>query len=197
MSLTTLLCFPLVSLLLLSTSYASRTRTYRYNYTSPPTTYYTTPIQPQPQPKVQATTTSDIYQYLKGHNDARAAVGVAPLAWDERLTSYAQWWANQRQYDCALRHSGGPYGENIFWGGGSGYDWSPAYAVQYWVNERNNYDYNSNSCAYGQQCGHYTQIVWRNSKRVGCAKVVCYNGRGTFITCNYDPPGNYVGSWPY
>ncbi|KAJ1396583.1 Ves allergen [Sesbania bispinosa] len=75
-------------------------------------------------------------------------------------------------------------------------DMSGRDAVRLWVNEKADYDYNSNSCASGKQCGHYTQVVWKNTKRVGCAKVRCNNG-GTFITCNYDPPGNYVGQRPY
>jgi hypothetical protein len=42
-------------------------------------------------------------------------------------------------------------------------------------------------------------IIWANSTRVGCASVACYEnaGGGTFITCNYDPPGNKPGEWPY
>ena len=67
--------------------------------------------------------------------------------------------------------------------------------VKLWVNEKANYDYNSNSCV-GGECLHYTQVVWRNSVRLGCAKVRCNNG-GTFIGCNYDLPGNYVGQKPY
>jgi pathogenesis-related protein 1 len=69
-------------------------------------------------------------------------------------------------------------------------------AVKLWVDEKPYYDYNSNSCVNGEMCGHYTQVVWRKSLRIGCAKVKCDNG-GTFITCNYDPPGNYVGERPY
>ncbi|XP_010688504.2 pathogenesis-related protein PR-1 [Beta vulgaris subsp. vulgaris] len=175
-------CVYFLLFILASTSYASTT----YNYSPTPTLYL-----PPPQP----TTTSDIYLYLKAQNAARAAVGVPPLSWDSRLAAFAQWWANQRRYDCALKHSSGPYGENIFWGSGS--SWSPAFAVQSWVVEGKYYNYYSNSCAYGKDCGHYTQIVWRSTRRIGCAKVVCYNGRGVFITCNYDPPGNYIGSRPY
>ncbi|CAN7015733.1 unnamed protein product [Brassica rapa subsp. trilocularis] len=69
-------------------------------------------------------------------------------------------------------------------------------AVNMWVSEQADYDYGSNTCASGKQCGHYTQIVWKNSARLGCAKVSCDNGQ-TFITCNYDPQGNFVGQWPY
>ncbi|GMJ10655.1 hypothetical protein like AT4G33720 [Hibiscus trionum] len=95
--------------------------------------------------------------------------------------------------DCNLEHSGGPYGENLAWGSG---DLSVTDAVAMWVNEGADYDYDSNSCAPDKVCGHYTQVVWRNSVRLGCAKVTCNNG-GTFITCNYDPAGNVIGEKPY
>ncbi|XP_030944731.1 pathogenesis-related protein 1-like [Quercus lobata] len=130
--------------------------------------------------------------YLNAHNAARADVGVPPLNWDDTVAAYAQNYANQRIGDCNLVHSGGQYGENIAWSSG---DLSGVDAVKLWVNEKANYDYNSNACV-GGECLHYTQVVWRNSARLGCAKVRCNNG-GTFIGCNYDPPGNYVGQKPY
>ncbi|GLT80401.1 hypothetical protein SLA2020_518420 [Shorea laevis] len=136
-----------------------------------------------------------INQFLAPQNAARYTVRIRPLVWDEKLARYARWYANQRRNDCALRHSNGPYGENIFWG--SGDDWSPAQAVAAWVLERKWYNYWSNSCAGGEECGHYTQIVWGSTKRMGCARVTCTGGRGVFIICNYDPPGNYVGERPY
>ncbi|KAJ8448515.1 hypothetical protein Cgig2_012159 [Carnegiea gigantea] len=114
--------------------------------------------------------TSLAYLFLKGQNAARAAVGLPPFAWDDNLANYAQNWANQRIDDCALIHSDGPYGENIFWGSGDS-DWSPEVAVNSWIVERQYYDYYSNSCMGGQDCGHYTQIIWRDSTRIGCAKV--------------------------
>ncbi|GLT97542.1 hypothetical protein SLE2022_151010 [Rubroshorea leprosula] len=64
-----------------------------------------------------------INQFLAPQNAARYTVRMRPLVWDEKLARYARWYANQRRNDCALRHSNGPYGENIFWG--SGDDWSP------------------------------------------------------------------------
>ncbi|MQM04908.1 hypothetical protein Taro_037703 [Colocasia esculenta] len=134
-------------------------------------------------------------QFLASHNAARAGLGLPPLAWDKRLARYAQSYASQRRRDCALVHSGGPYGENIFWGSGRG--WTPAQAVAAWVAERRWYDYRANSCAPGQMCGHYTQIVWGSSRRLGCASVTCSAGKGVFIVCNYDPPGNYIGERPY
>ncbi|XP_068322108.1 pathogenesis-related protein 1-like [Pyrus communis] len=136
---------------------------------------------------------SDIQNYLNSHNAARAAVGVVSLTWDDNVAAYAQNYANQHVGDCNLVHSGGPYGENLAMSTG---DMSGTAAVDLWVAEKADYSYESNSCADGKLCGHYTQVVWRNSARVGCAKVRCSSG-GTFIVCNYDPPGNYVGQRPY
>ncbi|XP_010527028.1 PREDICTED: pathogenesis-related protein 1-like [Tarenaya hassleriana] len=133
--------------------------------------------------------------YVNAHNRARAEVGVGPVSWDNTVAAFAQNYARQRAGDCRLIHSGGGgrYGENLAMstGGLTGVD-----AVALWVNEKVDYDYNSNTCRPGKVCGHYTQVVWRNTVRIGCAKVRCNSG-GTFITCNYDPPGNYVGQKPY
>ncbi|KAF5749444.1 pathogenesis-related protein PR-1-like [Tripterygium wilfordii] len=136
-----------------------------------------------------------VNQFLAPQNAARAVLGMPPLVWDKELASYAQSYANERRFNCDLKHSNGRYGENIFWG--SGDDWTPAQAVMSWVSERRWYDYWSNSCVGDQDCGHYTQIVWRSTSRVGCARVVCFEGKGVFMTCNYDPPGNYIGEKPY
>ncbi|XAR66673.1 hypothetical protein NMG60_11012979 [Bertholletia excelsa] len=134
---------------------------------------------------------NNINQFLAPQNAARSALRLRPLIWDQRLARYARRYANQRRLDCALRHSDGPYGENIFWG--SGFGWTPAQAAAAWVSERKWYDYGSNSCEGGQECGHYTQVVWRSTRRVGCARVTCFGGRGVFMTCNYDPPGTISG----
>lgn len=131
--------------------------------------------------------------YVDAHNVARAQVGVEPIQWDEGVADYARQYANQHINDCQLLHSDGPYGENLAKSDG---DMSGIDAVQMWVNEEQFYDYASNSCAAEKMCGHYTQVVWRNSLKVGCAKVRCSNG-GTFITCNYEPQGNFIGEWPY
>ncbi|XP_031129569.1 pathogenesis-related protein 1A-like [Ipomoea triloba] len=138
--------------------------------------------------------------YLDAHNAARGAVGVQSITWDDQVAAYAQSYANQRSGDCRLIHSGSQqygYGENIAWG--SGDFMTGKAAVEMWVGERQYYDHPTNSChaPAGKSCGHYTQVVWRNSVKVGCARVQCSNGAGYFVTCNYSPPGNYVGQSPY
>lgn len=132
--------------------------------------------------------------YLNAHNAARAQVGVANITWDNTVATYALNYANSRISDCNLVHSNGPYGENLAKGSGS---FTGVIAVNLWVNEKQYYDHNSNSCVGGGQCLHYTQVVWSNSVRLGCARVQCTNNGWWFVTCNYDPPGNYVGQSPY
>nr|AWV55769.1 truncated pathogenesis-related protein PR1-RK [Triticum urartu]AWV55772.1 truncated pathogenesis-related protein PR1-RK isoform 1 [Triticum urartu] len=129
-------------------------------------------------------------------NAARADVGVAPLAWDDTLAGYAQRYAGERKGDCKLVHSDGPYGESIFWGNKGG-NWTASDAVALWVQEKQYYNCSDGSCAAGKICSHYTQIVWANTTRVGCAAVACDGNLGTFILCEYDPRGNVPGVRPY
>jgi len=69
------------------------------------------------------------------------------------------------------------------------------------VSEKANYNYSANSCS--ATCGHYTQVVWRNSLRLGCGVKNCTTGSPfgggawQFWVCNYDPPGNISGQRPY
>ncbi|XVE96788.1 hypothetical protein REPUB_Repub02eG0253200 [Reevesia pubescens] len=133
--------------------------------------------------------------FVSAHNFARVPIGHPPMTWNYTLAYYAKQWAKKRVNDCKLIHSYGPYGENLFWGGAS--HWSPSAVVKSWVDEKFYYDPKSNSCAKGQMCGHYTQVIWKNTIRVGCARVKCYNGKGLYVICNYDPPGNYVNEHPF
>ncbi|KAL0483397.1 pathogenesis-related protein [Acrasis kona] len=74
----------------------------------------------------------------------------------------------------------------------------PSDAVTYWINESKDYNYKTNTCAAGKVCGHYTQVVWRSSTKIGCARVKCSNIKyGATILCNYEPGGNYNGQKPY
>ncbi|KAL6270712.1 hypothetical protein ACE6H2_027623 [Prunus campanulata] len=132
--------------------------------------------------------------YLNAHNVARKQVGIPNITWDSTVEAYAKNYANSRAADCNLVHSNGTYGESLAKGSGS---FTGTAAVNLWVAEKPNYNYTSNSCVEGQQCLHYTQVVWKNSVRLGCARVQCTNNGWWFVTCNYDRPGNYVGQRPY
>ncbi|KAL9231942.1 hypothetical protein vseg_007100 [Gypsophila vaccaria] len=133
-------------------------------------------------------------RYLVPHNLARAKEHVPLVSWNETVAAYARSYAKERAADCALQHSTTQvYGENIAMSTG---DLSPELAIKLWVEEKPDYHYQANNCNPGKMCGHYTQVVWKNTKSIGCAKEKCRNG-GTFVTCNYFPPGNYIGERPF
>lgn len=42
--------------------------------------------------------------------------------------------------------------------------------------------------------GHFSQVVWRDSKELGVAVAKNRNGH-IFVVANYSPPGNFIGSF--
>jgi hypothetical protein len=148
-------------------------------------------------------------------NAARAQVGEQPLHWDPIAAKVAQAWANQcnwghdpnRSAEYAQDGGGNTgLGENIaLYAGTTPPSESPADAVKQWTQEQMYYTHASNSCAAGQECGHYTQIVWSTTTGVGCAQAQCSANSPfgasapywTFTVCEYSPPGNWVGQSPY
>jgi uncharacterized protein YkwD len=135
-----------------------------------------------------------IQQMLTAHNSWRKRTGVPPLTWSPQLANYAQEWANKLARENKFEHrKNSPYGENLAWAGGQ--QLSPERVVNMWGEEVKDYNYSANACKPGKMCGHYTQIVWRNTKQVGCGMARA-NGKEVWV-CNYNPPGNYRGQRPY
>ena len=150
---------------------------------------------------------------LAAHNRARAKVGAKALTWSKDLARHAQKWADRMARDCTLRHrTDGRYGENL---GAAASNMgaprsSPDQVVGHWLAEKQCWKYGafrktdrcSSSCARDLQstgCGHYTQVVWSGTSKVGCGRATC-SKRGMdweFWVCNYDPRGNVVGEKPY
>ncbi|NJL02606.1 MAG: hypothetical protein HC910_19370 [Spirulinaceae cyanobacterium SM2_1_0] len=135
-----------------------------------------------------------VEQMLAAHNTWRQQVGVPALTWSPELAAYAQAWAVQLLRENQFEHRADSlYGENL--AASSGRQLSPAEVVDLWGREQQDYDYASNQCQLGKVCGHYTQVVWRDTSRVGCG--LARNSQREVWVCNYDPPGNYVGRKPY
>ncbi|GLU00814.1 hypothetical protein SLE2022_181550 [Rubroshorea leprosula] len=133
-------------------------------------------------------------EFLIAHNKYRSKLGHPPLSWDVNLASFAEWWANKRSVDCEMLHSRMDYGENIFWGARD--HWTPTEVVDLWAGEGKFYNPETNMCQPDQICGHYTQIIWTTSSKVGCSRKKCQTG-GVFVICSYDPPGNIRGGDPF
>lgn len=141
------------------------------------------------------------------HNRWRASIGaspaIPPVTWSTDLAAVAQAYSESLAASgCGLTHSGGPYGENLAWFSGSRP--SPDRVVDGWASEQSCYTYGpfmrgdvcTSACDRSGGCGHYTQVVWRGTERIGCGVATCPSGAEIW-TCNYDPPGNYVGMTPY
>lgn len=132
-------------------------------------------------------------QMLAAHNAERAKVKTRPLVWSDKLAKNAQEWANTLAARHVLVHQKkSKYGENLFEMDGA--KATPEEVVKRWASEVVDYDYKTNKCRTGQ-CGHYTQVIWRDTKELGCA--VSRMGSRVVWVCEYNPPGNYVGERPY
>ena len=137
------------------------------------------------------------------HNHWRSRVGVPELKWSDALVDVAQHWADTLKKDgCGFYHSLNGYGENLFmasplmWsdGGKELQETSPQKVTGSWGDEVKDYNYSDNSCS--GVCGHYTQVVWKETAEVGCARSVC-DDKSQIWVCSYSPAGNTAGKKPY
>ena len=145
-------------------------------------------------------TPQEVEQLLQLHNKARAEVGAGPLRWSKSLALYAQkWGVHLALTSCGLEHrpdSGEwrrEHGENLFMGT-AGY-YGVADAVGAWASEKKYYKGGTLTSGNWHPSGHYTQVVWKNTRQLGCAKVACKGN--IIVVCNYDPPGNVLGEKAY
>jgi hypothetical protein len=146
-------------------------------------------VQPAPQSLAQ--------RLVAAHNAVRASAGTQPLAWDAALAARAQAYARQLAATGAFQHSDRRarpgIGENL-WMGSSG-AFSPEQMVGNWASERQWFRPgifpNVSRTGHWEQIGHYSQIIWRTTTRVGCGLA---RGAGRdVLVCRYSPAGNVDG----
>jgi uncharacterized protein YkwD len=131
-------------------------------------------------------------EILEAHNAIRSRLNLPPLVWSAKLAAIAQEWAEGLASRREFAHRPkGSYGENLF--EMTGARASPDRVVEEWASEARDYDYARNACR--GVCGHYTQIVWRDTRELGCGRAV--RGAREVWVCNYSPPGNRIGRRPY
>lgn len=167
-------------------------------------------------------------QFMGLYGNFAVATDMKRLQWDSKLETVAQHWADQ----CQWQHNSNrtteynalapteingnsasgtiSVGENLAYFASSNLMAATMdYAVRgydAWVNEGHDYSIgafnNSDYCA-NEPCGHFTQVIWANSYKVGCAVNYCASGLGstqlpaTLLVCNYASAGNYIGQLPY
>ncbi|XP_053407679.1 Golgi-associated plant pathogenesis-related protein 1-like [Mercenaria mercenaria] len=134
-----------------------------------------------------------IKQVVKEHNKIRAEHGVDPVKKNTKMSKYAQKWANYLYENGKFEHrSDSKYGENLSYMSGSakGKD----HVQNLYLQEEQHYRDNG---YYGTEppmgdfanFGHFTQIVWKGSTKIGVGIA------GGIVVVNYDPPGNMIGDF--
>ncbi len=142
----------------------------------------------------------DIAATVAAHNLWRKEAGVPPLIWSVKLEKQAASWAEKlARKGCKLRHD--RPGQNLFWittGANRTFNISADAVVDYWASEKAWYNIKTNRCnaPAGKNCWHYTQLVWRDTRELGCAQRSCGEQAQVWV-CNYSPAGNIFGRSPY
>jgi len=140
---------------------------------------------------------------LASHNAERFAAGIPSLQWDDQLAASAAQWGTHLAALNDLEHSPSdpndpdPEGENLFLGT-RGY-YAPEQMVGMWIDEKKDFKpgvfpANSRTGRF-KDIGHYTQLMWRSTDRVGCA--ITRNQDYDFLVCRYLEGGNVIGERPF
>ncbi|XP_078486439.1 glioma pathogenesis-related protein 1-like [Ciona intestinalis] len=141
--------------------------------------------------------------FVNKHNELRRSVNPSAsnmlmMTWDSELQALAA----QHTAKCLFSHSSGlktsvfsVVGENLRRAGNTAdTDLMPNETTQLWFDEVSFYTHGTGACQAGRECGHYKQVVWAETYKVGCAASVCRNVFGTdngfIISCNYGVAGD-------
>ncbi|XP_052093281.1 cysteine-rich venom protein Mr30-like isoform X2 [Mytilus californianus] len=133
-------------------------------------------------------------EIVNKHNTLRSltqATNMMKMSWDDETAYIAQKWAE----NCVTSHESpglkrsipGRFGlgQNLFWGSRK-YAWSEA--IQSWYDEISDFTFNGQNVF--SKIGHYTQVVWADSIKLGCGYAHCTTTRIHLYVCNYGPAGN-------
>jgi len=147
--------------------------------------------------KASKLTQSEKDAIVEWHNKERAKTGgndMLAMTWDEDLARLAQGLSDTCKWEHAnLKLPGGErVGQNLAMNPRRNYAIDGL--VQLWIDEKEHYDIRSGTCETGKVCGHYTQVVWSKTDKVGCGKTSC--SIGTILVCDYSPAGNTLDDKP-
>lgn len=134
---------------------------------------------------------------LAAHNQVRAQAGAPRLVWDPALgteaAKYAVTLALTNVFQHSDRRARAGTGENLWMGTRGAY--SVETMVGNWASERRlfvpgTFPNNSRSGSW-EDIGHYTQMIWPTTTRVGCA--LASTATTDYLVCRYSPAGNIEG----
>lgn len=134
---------------------------------------------------------------LAAHNAERAQAGMPPLAWDAALGSAAANYAARMAMTGNFAHSDRSQrrgtGENLWMGTHGAF--SVEAMVGGWASEKRYFVPgvfpNNSSSGNWEDVGHYTQMIWPTTQRVGCA--LASTPRVDYLVCRYSGAGNVDG----
>lgn len=132
---------------------------------------------------------------LRAHNEYRRKHGVPPLELNKKLCKYAEEWAQTLAKRGKTEHRDqNDYGENIFyaWSSDLNFTVSGREPVDKWYSEIKSHKFGKEPS--NLDSGHFTQVVWQDSKEVGIGVSRTKEGQ-VYVVANYSPPGNVMGSF--
>ncbi|XP_073340782.1 cysteine-rich venom protein [Pagrus major] len=123
------------------------------------------------------------------------ATNMLKMNYSDEVAVSAQAWVDR----CILAHGapstrtlkGYELGENLFYSS-KPLSWTDV--ITAWHNEESKFTYPLGDW---KTTGHYTQVVWNSSYRVGCGMTYCTNDDVYFYACHYYRAGNFRGWPPY
>jgi len=140
-----------------------------------------------------------IAEMLKMHNYHRARHCAPPLVINERLNKIAQSYAEHLAATSTFEHSGNKLenetiGENLYmqWISFGKVPVSGKEATKSWYDEIDLYSFKR--AKYSEETGHFTQLVWKSTQKIGVGVALSPNGREVYIVANYYPAGNIINS---
>jgi hypothetical protein len=137
---------------------------------------------------------------LAAHNKERSDLGLSALSWNPALAQSAQHWADHLastgRFEHAPEDHNRPEGENL-WAGTKGF-YAPEARVDAWIREKKFFRIgvfpDNSTTGRVEDVGHYTQLIWRDTKEVGCAEAT--SAAEDILVCRYAEAGNYKGERP-
>uniref|UniRef100_A0A1I8J074 SCP domain-containing protein n=1 Tax=Macrostomum lignano TaxID=282301 RepID=A0A1I8J074_9PLAT len=125
------------------------------------------------------------------------AARLPPLVFSAKLARQAQKWAEQLAIAGYLKHSpnaAGNFGENVALKMAlRSRDYRGSQAAAQWYSEIEMFDFDGKENQ--SRCGHFSQVVWKSTRKVGFGKAVSEEDGKMFAVGHYFPPGNMLNCW--